>query len=72
MPAPFEKKVLNESWTATVKVRGTRTTATANGNGYFDDPPAHDSIDVAEFTVNAASLDALRLKIINHVNLLEE
>lgn len=72
MGTPFEKKVLDENWSATIKVRGNKHCKIANGNGYFDDPTVMMETGVTAIEINATSLEALQRKINGHVALIED
>lgn len=72
MAAPFTKEVISERYTASIKARVVRTTKTANERGYFDEGPVTDNDLLIELDLTAKSLEELKLKLINHINLMEE
>lgn len=68
----FERKVLDENWSATIKVRGHRSVKIANGNGFFDDPPVMMESGNTTIEIAATSLESLKRKINGHVGLIED
>lgn len=69
---PFEKKVVDERWEATISVKGAKHIRIANEQGYFDAQPVFKDNKLAELNVSADTLEKLKLRIHAHVELLEE
>jgi hypothetical protein len=72
MAEPFERLVLSERWSATITVKMKRSEKVANGRGYFDNPVELADYELVDLEVSAPSLEALRHKLISHINLIEE
>lgn len=69
---PFDKVILDETYEATIVVKRSRLTKTANANGYFDDGSVPTSGVLAEIKVHSASLVGLQNKIKQHTDLIED
>lgn len=70
--SPGEIKVIEESFDAVVIINRSRITLKANGNGYFDDPAVPSKGILTKVELAASDLETLKLRIKQHVDLVDE
>jgi len=69
---PNEFRVLDSTYSVSIEVQRSRTTVTANDNGYFDEPERTSAGRLARIELTARTLEELVLKIKQHADLLED
>jgi hypothetical protein len=69
---PNEIKILDESFDALVIINRSRVALKANANGYFDDPAQSSKGILTKVEIAASDLETLKLRIKQHVDLVDE
>jgi hypothetical protein len=69
---PHERKVIDESFEASLVIKRSRITKTANDGGYFDNPAETSLGILTEVKLATSDLETLKLRIKQHVDLVDE
>lgn len=69
---PNEVIVLQESYSATITIRGNKETKTANDRGYFDFGAVKKEGTLLQVELKAETLEKLKAKINAHVGIVED